>query len=154
MALQYFHCNEMISRAILTMEQIIFIEIFILTEYTNFKNTNMKFYNLDTQFTFGKFEGKTLKEVIKIDVSYLEWCSTNLDHFYLLDETIDLITKIQSDFRLSATAKEVLEKKYDTWETSQYDNNRDDDYERPQSYEDWLNDEFGDEAETAYWNMD
>ncbi len=154
MALQYFHCNEMISRAILTMEQIIFIEIFIPTEYTNFKNTNMKFYNLDTQFTFGKFEGKTLKEVIKIDVSYLEWCSTNLDHFYLSDETIDLITKIQSDFRLSTTAKKVLEKKYDTWETSQYDNNRDDDYERPQNYEDWLNDEFGDEAETAYWNMD
>ena len=28
-----------------------------------------------------------------------------------------------------------------------------DDYEI-QSYEDWLNEEFGDDAETAYWNLD
>jgi hypothetical protein len=114
----------------------------------------MKFYNLDTQFTFGKFEGKTLKEVIKIDVSYLEWCSINLDHFYLSDETIDLITKIQSDFRLSTTAIAILEKKFDTWDANQYSYTRDDDFERPDSYEDWLNDEFGDDAEMAYWNTD
>jgi hypothetical protein len=114
----------------------------------------MKFYSLDTLFTFGKFEGKTLKEVVRIDSSYIEWSSLNLDHFYLSEETIDAIKTIQSDFRLSATAKEILEKKYNTWDTNQYDNSRDDDYEQPESYEDWLNNEYGDEAETAYWNMD
>jgi hypothetical protein len=44
----------------------------------------MKFYSLDTLFTCGKFEGKTLKEVVKIDASYLEWSSINLDHFIFL----------------------------------------------------------------------
>jgi hypothetical protein len=114
----------------------------------------MKFYNLDTQITFGKFEGKTINQIINIDDSYIEWCSINLDHFYLSGEVIDEIIAIKSDFSLSTLAMEILEKKYDAWDTEQYDNDRDDDYERPQSYEDWLNDEFGDEAETAYWNMD
>ena len=32
--------------------------------------------------------------------------------------------------------------------------NEEDDTEYTQSYEDWLDEEFGDDAETAYWNLD
>ncbi len=34
-------------------------------------------------FRFGKHKGKTLKKVICIDVSYVEWCIGNVDRFEL-----------------------------------------------------------------------
>jgi hypothetical protein len=61
----------------------------------------MKFYSLDTEFTFGKFKGRTLKKVIDIHPYYLEWCPLNLDHFCLSDETIESINQIKPDFMLS-----------------------------------------------------
>ncbi len=43
----------------------------------------MKFYTLDTEFTFGKFSGKTIREVIEIQPDYINWCAINLGHFYI-----------------------------------------------------------------------
>lgn len=117
----------------------------------------MKFYNLDTEFTFRKFEGKTVREVLDIQHSYIDWCAINLDHFYISDEVIEEIKSIIPDFSISEEGQNKLSEKYETWENEQEDyDDRDyyDDYERPQSYEDWLIDEFGDDAETAYWNLD
>jgi broad specificity phosphatase PhoE len=51
----------------------------------------MKFYTLDTEFSFGKYEGKTVKEIIEIQPTYLDWCAINLDHFYISDEIIEEI---------------------------------------------------------------
>lgn len=61
----------------------------------------MKFYNLETQFTFGQFEGKTLKEVAHEDPSYINWCIINLDHFYVADSTIGELFALNTGFFLT-----------------------------------------------------
>ena len=48
----------------------------------------MKSYELNTEFGFGKFKGKTLREVVLLEPSYLEWCGANLDHFYISEDVI------------------------------------------------------------------
>jgi hypothetical protein len=81
----------------------------------------MKFYNLDTEFTFGKFEGKTLSEVVELQPSYLNWCSTNLDHFYISDEVLEEISTIKPDFHLTQESINSLKQKHDKWENEQED---------------------------------
>lgn len=109
----------------------------------------MKSYDLDTLFTFGKYEGKTLKEIIEQEPDYLDWCVINLDHFYLSDDMVEEITKINKNFKLSDIALEKLKEKYQNFESDHYE--RDNGW---QSYDDWLEGEYGDDAETAYWNTD
>jgi hypothetical protein len=115
----------------------------------------MKFYNLETEFTFGKFEGKTIKQIIDVQPLYIDWCAINLDHFYISESVIDEIKTIKPDFDLSLEGKQKLLEKYSTWENEEDDyDDRPDYYEAFDSYEDWLEEEFGDDAETAYWNTD
>lgn len=139
----------------------------------------MKFYNLDTEFTFGKFEGKTVREVLDIKPSYIDWCAINLDHFFISDDVIEEIKAIIPNFSISEEGQNKLNEKYETWETEQesyaeYDDY--DDYHRSYDQDelemaDWDYDPMnpahdpsenpwidvfgpGDEAETAYWNTD
>lgn len=141
----------------------------------------MKFYSLDTEFTFGKFKGRTLKEVIDIHPYYLEWCLLNLDHFFLSDETIESIKQIKPDFMLSETASRKRQEKYQAWEQEQSNRQNERDYQEDDYHHRWTDDELemgdwdydpmnpahdpgenpwidvfgpGDEAETAYWNTD
>ena len=53
----------------------------------------MKFYDLNTEFTFGKFEGSTVRQIIDLQHSYLDWCAINLDHFYITETLIEAIKK-------------------------------------------------------------
>jgi hypothetical protein len=43
----------------------------------------MKFYDVDSEFTFGKHEGKTIKEVFEKDPKYIDFCFNNIDEFYV-----------------------------------------------------------------------
>ena len=43
-------------------------------------------YELDSKFDFGKYKGKTVKQVMEIDVAYLEWCLCYIDTFVLSEE--------------------------------------------------------------------
>jgi hypothetical protein len=131
----------------------------------------MKFYDLNTELTFGKYRGKTIKEILSIRASYLNWCSINLDHFYLSDEVIKEMKEVKPNFSMSNEAVQKLTEKYTLWENEQTQNNLDDqDYvedDRPtytqyrdsyaQDVEGWsdqaINDAFGGEAD-AYWNID
>lgn len=101
----------------------------------------MKFYDLETVFTFGKFKGKTLREVFEIQPSYVEWCCINLDHFYidigklesLVSEKLNHLLrknqitcsgKIKSIIIESITSKEAknkLSEKYEIWKNEQKD---------------------------------
>ena len=94
----------------------------------------MKFYEMDTVFTFGKHKGLTAEEVFQNNPSYLEFCALNLDHFFLSEEVIEEIKSLKPDFSLSQKALDRLEEKYDEWlqkdEPDQapdynYQNNRD-----------------------------
>lgn len=48
----------------------------------------MKFYDLDSVFTFGKYEGKTIKEVYEQDPKYIDFCFNNIDEFYVSPEVM------------------------------------------------------------------
>ena len=43
----------------------------------------MKFYDIDSVFTFGKYEGMTIAEVYEKDPKYLKYCEENIDEFYV-----------------------------------------------------------------------
>ena len=130
----------------------------------------MKFYTLDTEFTFGKYEGKTVKEVLEIQATYLDWCAINLDHFYISDETITEIKEIKADFTISEEGKQKLADKFSIWENEQQQDDYDDydDYDRRESYgqyagsyaqdvkglsDDFINDVLDGDPD-AYWNID
>ena len=130
----------------------------------------MKFYTLDTEFTFGKYEGKTVKEILELQPTYLDWCAINLDHFYLSDEIIEEIKIIKPDFTITEEGKQKLADKYSTWEVEQQQDDYDDhdDYDRRESYgqyegsyaqdveglsDDFINDVL-DGDPYAYWNID
>ena len=68
----------------------------------------MKFYSLDTKFTFGVYEGKTMKEILAHQPSYLNWCAINLDHFYISEEIIAEIKIIKPDFKITEEEKKNL----------------------------------------------
>jgi hypothetical protein len=130
----------------------------------------MKFYTLDTEFTFGKYEGKIVKEVLEIQPAYLDWCAINLDHFYISDETITEIKEIKPDFTISEEGKQKLADKFSIWENEQQQDDYDDydDYDRRESYgqyagsyaqdveglsDDFINDVLDGDPD-AYWNID
>jgi hypothetical protein len=76
----------------------------------------MKFYYLDTIFTFGKYSGKTLREMLEIEPSYIDWCTINLDHFYIPESVIDEIKSIKPDFALSEEGRQKMADKEEEWE--------------------------------------
>lgn len=43
----------------------------------------MKFYDIDSIFTFGKYEGMTIAEVYEKDPKYIKYCQDNIDEFYV-----------------------------------------------------------------------
>jgi len=127
----------------------------------------MKFYNLDTEFTFGRYANQTIRQVIEIQPSYLDWCAINLDHFYIDEEVINEIKAINPSFVLSEEGQNKLSEKYDAWENAQQADDYDHYQERhtyenyngsyAQDVEGWsdqdIDDAFGGEPD-AYWNID
>lgn len=111
----------------------------------------MKFYNLDTEFTFGKFEGKTVREVLDIQHSYIDWCAINLDHFFISDEVIEEIKSIVPDFSISEDGQNKLSEKYETWENEQEDY---DDYDNYDDYHDYERDTFDALTDGQYGDYD
>jgi hypothetical protein len=127
----------------------------------------MKLYQLDTKFTFGKHEGKTVKEVLEIEDSYLTWCALYLDHFYISNEVIEEIKAIKPDFRISEEASASLTEKFENWMFEQEYHHEDFDepeatYENyngsyAQDVEGWSDQDIDDVFDgdpDAYWNID
>jgi hypothetical protein len=115
----------------------------------------MDFYNLDTKFGFGKFKGKTLKEVVESQASYIDWCAINVDRFYISDEVLDEVKSNFSFFTISEEAKKKLFEKYEKYSNEQErfderDIEEREDYERDNfdaltdgnygDYDDWTSD--------------
>jgi hypothetical protein len=123
----------------------------------------MKLYTLDTEFTFGKFEGKTVREVLELQPTYLDWCAINLDHLYITEETITEIKEIKPDFTITEEGKQKLEDKYSSWENEQQQDDYDNYDDYSPSYEkyggaygyddDTIDSAFEGDPEN-YWNID
>ena len=43
----------------------------------------MQFYDIDSVFSFGKYEGMTIAEVYEKDPKYIKYCEENIDEFYV-----------------------------------------------------------------------
>jgi hypothetical protein len=116
----------------------------------------MKFYDLETEFTFGKFEGKTVRQIIDLQLSYLDWCAINLDHFYISETVIEDIKKIKHDFSISEEGQQKLNAKYATWENEQeIDNDYDDrdDYDDQTDWSNYNDDLDMDQQSPEFWNQ-
>ncbi len=78
----------------------------------------MRFYNIDSSLSFGQYQGKTLKEVARIDPGYLEYCALEVSQFYLTDELVEELENIAGDFSLSPEARVQMDTNLlpDDWE--------------------------------------
>lgn len=99
----------------------------------------MKYYELESIFTFGKHIGKTLEEVYKINPSYVEWCVVNLDHFLLNEEVFDQLIELSPSFQFSQQALNILQTNWDR-EVEYWEQNYELEYDEP--YSDWQRDCF------------
>lgn len=79
----------------------------------------MKFYDLDSVIAFGKFKGKTIREIIELQPNYLQWCLINLHHFYLPDHVIEEIKEVKPTFTLSKYAEKKRTEKFEDWKKDQ-----------------------------------
>ena len=98
----------------------------------------MKFYDLNSVISFGKFEGKTIREVADAQPSYLEWCSINLDHFFINQDIVEELKENNPSFSFSKEAQDRLAEKYEAWEIEQ------DDSTAYESYDEYDYDEYPD----------
>ncbi len=126
------------------------------------------FYHFDTIFPAGKYKGKTLNEVLEIDIKYIEQCILNVDYFFFFENRLspkhsrnrnDLIKKRKIFESFAVETREYYAKKVKC-KAFYHDYDPYEDYEPPvmpnqtYDYEDWLRDECGDEAGSAHWNLD
>lgn len=58
----------------------------------------MKFYDTDSEFTFGKYEGKTIKDVFEQDPKYIDFCFNNIDEFYVSPEVMKELKQLDPKF--------------------------------------------------------
>jgi hypothetical protein len=98
----------------------------------------MKFYDLDSVFTFGKYEGKTIKEVFERDPKYIDFCFNNIDEFYVSPEVMrelrDLnLAEISEPSALESFDDDILDAYLDdaTAEFDDFDESMLDDDEEP-----------------------
>ncbi|AFD09249.1 exodeoxyribonuclease X C-terminal domain-containing protein [Solitalea canadensis] len=75
----------------------------------------MKFYDLESEFKFGKYEGKTLQDVVKIDPEYINTCSINEKDFFIAGPVIEDLKKLNPELDLSAIALQNLADKHSAW---------------------------------------
>ena len=87
----------------------------------------MKFYAIDTVFTFGKYKGNTVRQILDVKPSYIDWCAINLDHFYITENDIAEIKTIKNDFSITLEGQQKLDEKYANWKSEQQDDNASDD---------------------------
>jgi len=92
-----------------------------VSENSIIQSQEIQFYNLETIFTFGMYEGKSVKEVIEINPTYLNWCAININPFYMTDEAIEEIRNIATDY-ISSNSREILHEKYIIWKENKENN--------------------------------
>lgn len=120
----------------------------------------MKFYDLNTEFTFGKYNGNTIRQILDFQPSYIDWCAINLDHFIMSEDAIEEVKKIKPTFAFSTEGIEKMNEKLEQWSNEElsyqdYDQGFDDrnaDYNQT----DWSNYDDGldmDQQSIEFWNQ-
>ena len=128
----------------------------------------MREYKQNTPLQFGMYKGLTIENISQFNYNYISWCIVNLDHFYISEETIDMLKSQIKSFKLKDSAVDILEKKrsemyessvsddyeYDSYDRKTYDDCNDSYAQNQMGWSDQdINDVFGGDAD-AYWNID
>ena len=79
----------------------------------------MKVYYLTTIFTFGRHKGKTLKQVLKVDFQYIDWCLRNVEDFVIAQSQFGQITEEFGHF--SYEAFKAQKNKWGSYNNKNYD---------------------------------
>lgn len=101
----------------------------------------MNYYGLSSNFDFGKYNQKTLEEVLSIDKPYIEWCLINLDHFCFDAFLVSDLFTMNLNLSLSSEALTSLSNKLVPPSNSSTNSMDDDDYD---DYDDYESDGYGD----------
>ncbi len=75
----------------------------------NFKATKYRYYDCDSILNFGKYKGKTVKEIFCLSPKYIFWCCINLD-FFLVDTSVLLKNAIENKKWYYKAIISILEK--------------------------------------------
>ncbi len=86
----------------------------------------MNFFDLDTEFESGKYEGLTLEEVFQKDPKFVEQCLLKMEDFNISDDVMEELKAIDDEFEFSAEALQKRDEKFQQWEQEQDED--DDDY--------------------------
>src|SRR5690606_6917465 len=76
----------------------------------------MNFYDLDSEFDFGKYEGQTLEEIFLKDPKFIEQCLIKVENFNLSDDVLDELKAIDDEFEFSDEALKKREEKFIKYE--------------------------------------
>lgn len=55
-------------------------------------------YQLHSTFTFGKYKGDTIEDVLEDNYEYIIWCLDNLDWFKVSEEVYEKLTELQDKY--------------------------------------------------------
>jgi hypothetical protein len=90
----------------------------------------MKAYDLNSSFTFGKYEGKSLDEVFNSDPAYIEKCMMTVDDFAIDEKAIQKLFEKYPDAEFSDQAVDANMDKLDAMDGPE------DDYFEEEGYAD------------------
>lgn len=125
----------------------------------------VKIYTDRTIIRFGRNRGKSLSEIFAVDPDYIEWCVIHLEHFYIPEETIEVLKEITPHFEFSEQALSILKEKSKKEKVISREERK---YEERPAYgkyagsyaqdhegysDDYIDDVF-DGFPDAYWNID
>lgn len=130
----------------------------------------MKYYNWNSVFDFGQYDGKTLKEVFDDSPDYIVWCFKKVQWFCISDEIYNslsfvLPSKIPIDKSLEEFAKEFIDDlrnlhDYKKIKLKDFRPNQNYDFQQNSNVDcnNWLEEASGtNDPETmndVYWNLD
>ncbi len=113
------------------------------------KAKEMKFYDIDAVFTFGKYEGMTIAEVYQKDPKYLKYCEENIDEFYVSPSVMRELKSMNRSINDSALLDVNFDKMSDDEISSFISGHEEEeafDEERLERDFDWENNDFADDS--------
>lgn len=119
----------------------------------------MKSYSLETTLTFGKYKGKTVKQIVSIEPSYINWCVINNAYFYIEPSVIAEIEMMKRPFKFRFEAKKILKEKSEKLEKIYKNNDSaddDDNHRGDEDNTDWSSYDDNldmDQQSSDFWNQ-
>lgn len=70
---------------------------------------------LESRFTFGRYKGLTLADVMDLNPEYLSWCVTHIEEFLLHDDALEQIRIVYPGFPISLTFESCRKWNYEAY---------------------------------------